>query len=202
MLPARDEGEIGATVGFATEYALEFQIKKNLNRSVRISPRYLYYLARGGANQYAGAVIKDAIDVLSRHGAVAEDVWPYDPKDAGGPPPDVSRAELFKIKASRPLNSVDDVKNALRTYGPVVAGISVYASMQSKEVAKTGIVPMPGKNEQLLGGHAVCIVGYNDASQLFKFENMWGSAWGDHGYGYMPYAFFTKYSSDVWAISM
>jgi C1A family cysteine protease len=207
MLPARNEGQIGATVGFATAYALEFQIRKNMKRSVRISPRYLYYLARNGTGVRhkdlpdTGAVISDAIQILFTNGAVAEDFWPYDPNSAGGAPPEDSGTERFKIKSSHQLSSIEDVRSALKTYGPLIAGITVYASMLSPEVAETGVVPMPKKDEELRGGHAVCVVGYDDDRQLLKFENMWGADWGDHGYGYMPYAFFKAYSHEVWAIS-
>ena len=47
---------------------------------------------------------------------------------------------------------------------------------------------MPG-NSSLRGGHAICVVGYDDDTQLFKFKNSWSNSWGDNGYGYLPYEF-------------
>ena len=59
--------------------------------------------------------------------------------------------------------------------------------------------------EQLLGGHAVCIVGYNDnlAGGRFIVRNSWGTSWADRGYFYMPYSVIqnTSMSSDFWTIS-
>ena len=34
--------------------------------------------------------------------------------------------------------------------------------------------------------------GYRHATRQFIFRNSWGSAWGDQGYGYLPYAFFAS----------
>jgi hypothetical protein len=38
-----------------------------------------------------------------------------------------------------------------------------------------------------IGGHAICIVGYDDAKQAFKVRNSWGPEWGDHGYIWIKY---------------
>jgi C1A family cysteine protease len=39
------------------------------------------------------------------------------------------------------------------------------------------------------GGHAICLVGYDDSKQAFKFINSWGPGWGESGYGWITYAF-------------
>jgi len=56
---------------------------------------------------------------------------------------------------------------------PFVFGFTVYESFESAEVAKTGIVPMPGPAERTLGGHAVCAVGYDDKGKRFLVRNSW-----------------------------
>ena len=57
---------------------------------------------------------------------------------------------------------------------------------------------MPQAHEQPLGGHEVLMVGYDDATRLFKIRNSWGPGWGQHGYFQMPYAYATnaKLASD------
>jgi len=54
----------------------------------------------------------------------------------------------------------------------------VYESFQSREVARTGEVPMPGPDEEALGGHAVLAVGYDDATGRFLVRNSWGPGLG------------------------
>jgi C1A family cysteine protease len=98
---------------------------------------------------------------------------------------------------------LNQLKGCLASGLPFVFGFSVYDSFESQEVARTGVVPMPDTaTEQLLGGHAVLAVGYDDADQRFVVRNSWGEGWGDGGYFTMPYAYLTERSlaSDFWAI--
>ena len=67
-------------------------------------------------------------------------------------------------------------------------------------------MPYPNTaREQYLGGHAVCLVGYNDnlAGGRFIARNSWGTSWAASGYFYMPYAVIqnTSMSSDFWTLS-
>jgi C1A family cysteine protease len=89
------------------------------------------------------------------------------------------------------------MKRALNS-GPAVAGLTVYQSFTAESVAATGIIQMPKAKESVVGGHAVCFVGYDDKKKILKFLNSWGAAWGDHGYGYLPYDYFREQSSDCW----
>lgn len=38
-------------------------------------------------------------------------------------------------------------------------------------------------------GHALCLIGYDDNIQAFKFINSWGTDWGINGYGWISYDF-------------
>jgi C1A family cysteine protease len=64
-------------------------------------------------------------------------------------------------------------------------------------------MPYPGAKEKILGGHAVCLVGYDDRRQVFIAKNSWGVRWGDRGYFYMPYRVIQnqQMSSDFWVIA-
>ena len=97
---------------------------------------------------------------------------------------------------------LNQIKGCLAHGYPFVFGFPVYESFESQEVAKTGVVPMPGSSEQMLGGHAVLAVGYDDATQRFLVRNSWGDGWGMGGYFTMPYAYLMDrgLSSDFWAI--
>jgi C1A family cysteine protease len=54
-----------------------------------------------------------------------------------------------------------------------------------------------------LGGHALLVVGYDDATQCFTVRNSWGDSWGDKGYCYIPYKYLTNsnLSSDFWVLT-
>ena len=56
--------------------------------------------------------------------------------------------------------------------------------------------------EQCLGGHAVCLAGYEKRG--FIMRNSWGTDWGMSGYCILPYDFVNLrngLASDAWAIS-
>jgi C1A family cysteine protease len=61
---------------------------------------------------------------------------------------------------------------------------------------------MPGPDEEVLGGHAVLAVGYDDSAECFIVRNSWGSGWGKKGYFTMPYSYLLEQnlSDDFWTI--
>ena len=198
----RDAGPEGSVVGQALATAMEMQIKRTLHQDVSISARFIYNstrLAEGTPDSDSGAEIKDAIGVAAKQGAVEASVWPYKPGDfAAKPPAAVANAARWQIKDARPLVGLDEIKQALVTDGPVVAGIKVYREGLSLQTAKNGVIPLPQKGSKIIGGHAIVLVAYDDRRKLFKFANDWGKDWGDQGYGYLPEEYLQKHSSDCW----
>jgi C1A family cysteine protease len=200
MQSVRDQGNEGGVVGFALAAALEYQILKKNGQTVRISPREIYNLAKTTPND-SGAQLADGLRILQTEGAVLEEVWPYKAGEfAAKPPPGFASAPKFKIARYAKVKGINEIKSALQNNGPVVAGISVYESFETDDVTKTGAVPLPKPKEILVGGHAICIVGYDDKKKTFKFLNSWGNGWGDKGYGYLPYDYIRDNSSEAWTI--
>ncbi len=70
------------------------------------------------------------------------------------------------------------MKGCLASGYPFVFGFTVYESFESDQVAQTGHVPMPQAGEQVVGGHAVLAVGYDDSNQWFIVRNSWGPELG------------------------
>jgi hypothetical protein len=62
--------------------------------------------------------------------------------------------------------------------------------------------PVSLKKQHLADGHSVALVGYRKHSDFpgggyLVFRNSWGSAWGDAGYGYMPFQYVLDYANDL-----
>ena len=67
---------------------------------------------------------------------------------------------------------------------------------------RTGHAPMPDLGEHVLGGHAVCAVGYDITRRWFICRNSWGTDWGMRGYFTIPFAYLTDTDlcADFWTI--
>ena len=100
------------------------------------------------------------------------------------------------------IQTLDEMKSCLAEVFPFVCSFTVYESFESDQVAKTGIVNMPKPREQVMGGHAVLAVGYNDAGKRFIVRNFWGKRLGHAGLFTMPYDYLSDrdLSDDFWTI--
>lgn len=207
--PVYDQGHLGSCTANAIAAAHELDQMKQPGGSTFVPSRLgIYYGERkieGTVSQDSGAMIRDGMKVINSEGVVSETLWPYIVAKFAQKPPAAYYAEAAKhqsILYQRVVPTIDAIKAALAAGYPVVFGFKVYASFESQSVAKTGIVPVPKKGEQLLGGHAVCAVGYDDAKGWLIVRNSWGPGWGDKGYFYFPYANIAACgASDFWTLT-
>ncbi|PPV05090.1 cysteine protease [Xanthomonas bromi] len=202
-----DQGQLGSCTANALVGALEFLERKDGLKATDLSRLFVYYNEReldGTVTQDAGSQLRTGIKTLAHQGVCAEALWPYDiTQFAKRPPPKAyTQAEHHRITDYMRLNTLGDMQSCLADGYPFVFGFSVYESFESKEVAKTGVVNRPGSHEQMLGGHAVLAVGYDDASQRLIVRNSWGTAWGQKGYFTIPYSYVTdrNLADDLWTI--
>ena len=203
MSPVRNQGTEGTCIAFASVVGVkEYQDKKEYDRLIRLSPRYLYYLCKkfDGQPFQDGTYPRIAMKVLAKYGVAEESCWPYKPFQRDFPCANADKeAKRYRIKAYARLLSLLEMKRSLAINGPFLAGVKVFKGWFSKRVIKSGLIPLPARKEQAVGGHAVCILGFDDAKQVFKFKNSWGKSWADKGYGYLSYAYVQKYCVDAWS---
>jgi C1A family cysteine protease len=208
--PVYDQGALGSCTANAILGAYVFEMIKQKEDPIELSRLFLYYEERakeGTTSTDAGAAIQDGVWVLQNGAGVCrESLWPYDiTQFASQPPPEAyADATNHRVVTSQRLSGqLNDLRQTLVNGDPIVFGIEVYSSFEGPGVDKTGVIPMPNtRTEQLLGGHAILLVGYNDSKQLFKFRNSWGQNWGVNGYGFIPYAYVTsRMASDFWVMS-
>lgn len=203
-----DQGQLGSCTGNAIAGAIEL-IDRKRGKLLDVSRLFIYYQERvleGDVMYDNGAYIRDGIKACYTYGAPLESTWPYNLSKWATRPTASAYTDAAKRKVTGYKRCTDftAVKAALAAGTPVIIGFDVYASFESDAVAANGMMPYPNTaTEEYLGGHAVCLVGYNDTTQRFIARNSWGTSWGDHGYFYMPYQVIqnTTMSSDFWTIS-
>jgi len=207
MPPVGNQGPQGSCVAWSTAYAtksyqeyLERKGKvsswklstddKAPNYNAIFSPAFIYNQINGGRDD--GSSISDAMSLVVDKGVPIWNAMPYNSKDFKSQPSSnaLKIASQYKAKEFMRVryNEPDEIKAQLSKGRPVVVGILIYENfynLKGKEVYnKAGGAP--------LGGHAITIVGYNDSDKTFKFINSWSEQWGDKGYGYIDYKWFSR----------
>lgn len=204
--PIYDQLQLGSCTANALASAHQY-----VNMPLSGSRLFLYYNERmldKSINVDAGSTISQGINALKKYGLCKESLWTYSDNSTKfrTKPPTVcyTDALLNQVISANPIaQNLNSMKQCLTNGYPFVFGFIVYESFESDVVSKTGFIPMPSSGEQILGGHAVMCVGYDDTINRFIVRNSWGGDWGDNGYFYMPYAYFTNQnlSGDFWEIT-
>ncbi len=219
QVPPYDQGELGSCTGNAIAAAVHFARQKSGEKPDFVPSRlFIYYGERdleGTVDQDSGAQIRDGMKVVAKLGVCPESSspkaqpydWPYDIQKftQKPPPPCYEFALAHQVTSYRRIQQVlTQMRACLASGFPFVFGFTVYTSFESEDVAKTGVVNLPAGDEDVLGGHAVLAMGYDDASQRFLVRNSWGVDWGQRGYFTMPYAYLTDQhlASDFWTVRL
>jgi C1A family cysteine protease len=207
--PVYDQGELSSCTANAIAGAIQFDQMKQGAKVFMPSRLFIYYNERateGDASTDNGAAIRDGVKCIASQGVCAETEWPYDETKVADKPPaqcytDAKECQAISYQrlASKNLNQL---KGCIASGYPFVFGFTVYDAFESDEVAKSGVLNLPGPSEQTQGGHAVLAVGYDDASGRFTVRNSWGADWGMDGYFTMPYGYLTNanLADDFWAV--
>ena len=205
--PVYDQGELGSCTANGIAAIIQDDIIRQHQASLMPSRLFIYFNERkleGTINQDAGANIRDGIKTINTLGVCDEHLWPYNIASFKITPGTdcYAAAKLHKsLKYESVAQIENSLKSALANGLPVVFGFQVKASFESAAVAKTGVYT-PKAKEQIMGGHCVVLVGYDDASKRFIVRNSWGDSWGQKGYFTMPYSevLNASISSDFWVI--
>ena len=206
--PVYDQGQLGSCTANAIGGAIEFDQIKQGTKAFTPSRLFIYYNERameGTIQQDSGAQIRDGIKSVGTLGAPPETDWPYviDRFKQRPPLPAYRDAKHDVVSSySRVAQDLTQMRGCLASGFPFVFGFTVYDSFESQQVADTGAVPMPGQDEQVVGGHAVVAVGYDDQKRQFIVRNSWSTDWGQNGYCLMPYEYLLTphLSNDFWTI--
>src|ERR1700730_4172938 len=208
MPPVYNQGQLGSCTANAIAGAVEFNEMQEGAGEATPSRLFIYYGERqieGTVAQDSGAQIRDGIKVVATLGAPPETDWPYDITKFSQRPPQSAYSDAQQdlvASYARVVQDITQMRGCLAEGYPFVLGFTVYESFESDTVAQTGIVPMPRSGEQVLGGHCVVAVGYDDSKRMFIIRNSWGDGWGIKGYCMMPYEYLIspRLSSDFWTI--
>lgn len=183
ITPITDQQACGSCVAFGVVAATEAMVRITTDRptaTVDLSEAQLWFCY--GPSHGAGTCPdggwwpEDALDCATQ--GLADDRWfRYTDADQACDVDPRWRTHVTQLTGWRTLGTAASIKSHLATVGPVVACFTVYedfyyyASGVYRQV--TG---------ELVGGHCVCIIGYDDARRCWIAKNSWGTWWGEDGF--------------------
>ena len=189
----KDQGNCGSCVAFGTTAAVEGTLRwqsRDPNLAVNLSEAQLFYciaVAQQGRTCASGLpnsgwYASAAADAYQSSGIADEDCFPYTAGDRACSPCANSQSRLTKITGWHYLTSAADMKTWLSTRGPLITRLSVYDDFMHYG---GGVYSATSTN--LLGGHCVCAVGYDDTNGCWICKNSWGTGWGESGFFRIAY---------------
>lgn len=109
--------------------------------------------------------------------------------------------QLKKISSYQKLISIYYITEVLSNNKPVVFGMEIYDSFMDLN-GRISTVSFPGRKEKSIGGHAMCMVGYDLKRRAFLVKNNFGSNWGDNGYCWIPFDYIRQEGYDIWTFDI
>lgn len=212
----RDQGQMGSCTAHALAGALGYLNKigdpafnvPDSPGAGAFSRLFIYWKERvleGDAYLDQGATLRSGITALIQTGACREQSWPYHKEYLFMRPTKEVFTEAWKHRLTDALRldnwKLSQLRNCLAQGHPFVFGISVYSSFFATK--SDGLVQTPPTDyDELMGGHALCAVGYDDLQKVFIVRNSWGLDWGDRGYCYISYDYLKSpyLAADFWAV--
>jgi C1A family cysteine protease len=196
MPPVGDQGQEGSCVAWASAYAMRgYEARKdvwsaispkNAAANYNFSPAFVYNQINGGKDD--GSVVTDALSLMETKGAATLADMPYTAGSYTAKPSAAAFSDALNYKIASyvyiPPTSLSLIKTQLAEGIPVILAIKVYGNFFS--LGNNQVYSSVSGGYQ--GGHAITIVGYNDAKRAVEIINSWGTYWGTSGYGWISYA--------------
>lgn len=176
--PPRDQSSCGSCVAFAVTAAVEAHYRIQGNQpalNIDLSEASLFFVANRQCNNgdpNAGWWVPSGLDAVVKEGICFEDVYPYVPKNQQADIPNGTFRTL-KIKGYDSTTNRDLMKRWLVEEGPLVTRFDVFNDFFAFFTSGTGVYQHV--TGAFAGGHAVAVVGYDDARGAWICKNSWGS---------------------------
>lgn len=212
-----NQGKQGSCVAWASAYAartiLEAQRTGKDPNSVRYSPSFMYNQISIDHNTCQGSYIKLAMDNMMEKGAVPFNDFRYDDSDCNRQPSRelIASASANKIRGFQRLTDDNQsrvhemlsIKQNLSKGSPVIIGMMVGGSFMQNMRGKDVWIPTNSDyNQRGFGGHAMCVIGYDDYKEggSFQIMNSWGEDWGKKGIAWVRYTDFKEFNVESYGL--
>ncbi len=211
----QNQGKQGSCVAWSSVYAARSIIESASTaadaNSVAFSPAFVYNQI--GLDGCQGSYILKAMEFMTNKGSVPFNDFPYDENDCSRQATNalMNSATQNRMHGFNRLTEDDGVSNisfrAIKEHlakdAPVVIGMMVGGSFMQDMLGQKVWHPTDEDFNQVgFGGHAMCVIGYDDRLEggAFEIMNSWGPEWGQNGIGYVRYGDFKKFVREAYGV--
>lgn len=153
-----------------------------------------------------GTTCRAAIKSTVRFGPLREKDWPFDPTKLNQRPSWKAYRNAYDGKGPMGYYRIietgdarlDAIRRAIAAEHPVLFGTKVTEGFTFND----GLwrIERPDSSETIVGGHAMCVVGYDDEG-AFRVANSWGTSWRDQGFAWLTESYLAwDATRDLWVI--
>ncbi len=201
---------VGWSVGYAV-YTIERAVQNKWTDASKInaeasSAMYLYNGIKKG-NDCPPLSMSKAMDWLKANGNCLAKDFDKNASDCSRKPTDANRQAakkfvlsdfqcVFDIKADRETK-INNLRMVLAKNKPVAVGILINKAITGLKDAEYWY---PNVGDKPTEGHAVTVVGYDDATNHFLVFNSWGTGWGKSGYIKVKYNDFADVARSAYTV--
>jgi len=212
--PIENQLSLGSCTANAGVGLLEYYENRAFGNFIDASRLFLYKVTRNllGWTGDTGAFLRSTMKAMALFGAPPEANIPYDISKFDQEPSafaysyaqNYQSMSYFRLDQAgmAPQQVLDRVKQFIAAGYPSMFGFTVY-----NYGSNHGEFAFPSPTDKAIGGHAIVAMGYDDSRQIgnskgaLKIRNSWGTAWGESGYGWLPYDYVLKgLAVDFWSL--
>ena len=213
--PRLNQGRQGSCVAWSSAYAartiLEAASTRQNPNQVAYSPAFVYNNI--ALDDCQGSYIQRAMEFMQTRGSLPFTDFQYDENNCSRQANSslLQKASENRIHGFTRLTESDDVnglniravKEHLAKDAPVVIGMMVGQSFMQGMLGQKVWHPDQSDYQQVgFGGHAMCVIGYDDRLEggAFQIMNSWGPEWGQNGIGYVRYGDFKEFVREAYGL--
>jgi hypothetical protein len=213
--PVGDQGHQGSCVAWSSAYGartiLESARTGQDPNALKFSPSFLYNQI--GIDGCEGSYIERAMEFMTQKGSVPYDKFFYDDQDCARQPNQqlLDEALQFRMRGANRLTAGDRtdqidiraIRENLSQGAPVIIGMLVGGTYMQPMMGQD--VWNPTEDDRIMqgfGGHAQCVVGYDDKlyGGAFLIMNSWGPQWGKNGFAWVRYSDFKYFVREAYGL--
>ena len=209
----KNQGKQGSCVAWSSVYAartiVEAASTGQSGNSTAYSPAFVYNNI--ALENCQGSYIQNAMEFMANKGVLPFNEFPYDDQSCSRQASSSLMSEasgnrmhgFTRLTETADVNGINirAVKEHLAKDAPVVIGMMVGGTFMQDMMGKDTWAPNGEDRSQMgFGGHALCVIGYDDRRQAFQIMNSWGTEWGNNGIAWVRYADFKEFVREAYGI--